>query len=212
MERNPMSQAKNIRFMAVGLVLMALCALTLMACSAATQTKQGAPGERCMGQDGDCRPGLLCEDSVCVLPDSSTLEACTNSCEKIGACGVNNLNCFNECSTTVKNWSDSVIEEFGDCLVNDLSCEELGGSANAAAQACYDRLPTPAERLDTCRDFKASLKECAPDGSTAAFERACIRTARTTDASDWSAKTSYCLDLTTCEEATTCINAAFGLN
>lgn len=213
MERNPMSQAKTTRLMALALVLMALCALSLVACSAATQTKQGAPGERCLAQEDDCRPGLYCHNSVCTLPDTVISVACANSCEKIGECGLDNLNCMNECVATVDDWSDSVIEVFAECLSNDLSCDEFGESANTAAQVCYDRLPTDAARLDRCRSFKAEIKECDPAASTSAFERACIRMARTTDASTWTENTGMCADLVgDCDASVVCIDEAFDLN
>jgi len=207
-----MSQAKTTRFVALGLIIMALCALSLVACSAATQTKQGGPGEICLGQDTDCRPGLLCENSVCVLPDSALSAACIKSCDKIGSCGLENLNCVNECMATVDDWSESVVEKFADCLSEDLSCEELGQSAETAAQVCYDRLETDSARLDRCRGFKSMLLACDPDASTSAFERACIRTARTTDAPTWEARTEACIGINACPTGADCINSAFGLN
>lgn len=207
-----MSQANTTRFVALGLMIMALCALSLVACSAATQTKQGGPGEICLGQDTDCRPGLLCENSVCVLPDSALSAACIKSCDKIGACGLEDLNCVNECMATVDSWSESVIETFTDCLSDDLSCEELGESAETAAQVCYDRLETDPARLERCRAFKTVLQTCDPEAPTAAFERACIRLARTTDAPSWQAKTDACAGSDACPSAPTCIRSAFGLN
>src|SRR5690554_6720600 len=172
MERDPMSQAKTTRFVALGLIIMALCALSLVACSAATQTKQGGPGEICLGQDTDCRPGLLCENSVYVLPDSALSAACIKSCDKIGSCGLENLNCVNECMATVDDWSESVVEKFADCLSEDLSCEELGQSAETAAQVCYDRLETDSARLDRCRGFKSM---CLPATRTRPLRRLSAR-------------------------------------
>lgn len=190
---------------------MALCALSLVACSAATQTKQGAPGEVCNGGDTDCRPGLLCQNSVCTLPDSVTSQACQRSCDKISSCGVSDLNCMGECAETVASWSESVIDEFADCLSNDLSCDEIGASANDAAQVCYDRLEVDQTRLDRCRDFKTALNNCNPNRSTTRFESACIRMARTTNDEDWG-QTGACIDAATCQEGTSCIDRVFGLN
>jgi hypothetical protein len=203
--------SKTTGWLALAMILLAACALGLAACSASTETKQGALGEFCNNRDTDCREGLICSNSVCILADPTVSDACRQSCNKISACGLDDLNCLNECAETLETWSDSVIDQFASCVVNDLSCSQLGDSDNDAAQICYDRLPLDEERLNRCREFKASALACNPDEDTAEFETRCLRMARTVDDARWAEHTDACAGLDACSPKIDCLNDVFQL-
>lgn len=210
---NRMMNSKTRRRPATWLmVLMAMLALGLSACSASDEVKQGARGEYCNMDDTDCRQGLVCVNAVCTLSNPLISEACQRSCAKINACGLDDFNCANECAETLKNWSGSVIEKFATCVSDELGCDQLGASDNDAAQICYDRLEVDPQRLMRCRDFKAGLQDCQAGASLnmGTFENRCMRMARTTDEEAW-ARTDACAGVDSCAERVDCVRSVFGM-
>jgi hypothetical protein len=206
-----MSQFPNRRLMPFLLMILAVASLGLAACQAAMETKQGGLNEFCNNRDSDCREGLVCEAGVCVMANPAVTDACEQVCMRIDTCGVTEPNCINDCSTEIQNWGDGVIETFASCVVDDLTCEEIGDTANDAAQVCYDRLPLDTERADRCRLLVRELQSCRPGVNTDRFQSDCVYLARTAGDELWS-KTDGCaesVEFGECSETVDCINQVF---
>ena len=202
------------RWLSVALLLVAVASLGLSACQAAMETKKGALGEFCNNRDTDCREGLVCDNGVCGLPNQAISDACQQVCGKLDTCGVQELNCMNDCRAEIQNWGESVVEAFAECVVNDLSCQEVGDSANSAAQTCYNRLPLDEQRRDRCRTLVEEVQSCQPNTETQHFQSQCIYMARTTSDEVWGAtdECAQAAEFGTCAETTECINTVFDLN
>lgn len=208
-----MSRFQNRRWLSLGLMLLAVASLGLVACQAALDTKRGALGEFCNNRDSDCREGLICEEGVCVTANPVITDSCTQVCNRVDTCGVTEPNCIADCQQEIQNWGDGVVENFADCIVNDLTCEEIGRTASNAAQLCYDRLPLDEERVDSCRDLVTEIENCNPGASTNRFRSDCVYLARTAGEQTWTDATGGCLDALefgTCGEVTDCVNTVFG--
>ncbi len=207
-----MTRTAHRRLLPIFLMILAVASLGLAACQAAMKTKQGALGEFCNNRDSDCRPGMICQDSVCVLANPQITDACQQVCDKINNCALaERTNCINDCTNEIENWGDSVINTFSQCVVSDLTCSELGSTANDAAQTCYDRLPLDEQRVQRCRDFVNQIESCRPNADTSSFQSDCIYRARTASADTWS-KTDQCADAAQfgdCEQTVSCVNDVF---
>jgi hypothetical protein len=208
-----MNHLTSRRWLSLVLMIVAVISLGLVACQAAMETKQGALGEFCNNRDSDCREGLVCNDGVCVTANPAITDGCDRVCAKVDECGLDDPNCLRDCQKEIENWGEGVIETFSDCIADDLSCDEMGGSTNAAAQTCYDRLPLDETRVDRCVDFVREVQDCRPNADTTAFAGECRYRARTASDERWS-RSDDCLDAIefgTCTDTLECINSVFAL-
>jgi hypothetical protein len=207
------------RWLPLFLMILAVASLGLVACQAAMETKQGGLGEFCNNRDSDCRPGYICENSVCVVANQLISDACQQVCDRISNCGVTEGNCITDCQAELGafgnegNWADEAVEVWSDCVVNDLSCAEIGDTPNDAAEVCYRRLPLDETRADRCESFVNEGRACnsgeLPDG----FQSECIYRARTHSDERWEL-TDECAEAAefgNCSEFTGCLNTTFSL-
>lgn len=193
------------------LLLVMATAGILSACQAALETKRGGVGEFCNNRDTDCRQGLVCENSICTYANPRAGTACQNICRKLDVCTIEQGRCLADCGETIKNWGDSQISDFEGCIVDDQSCEDLGSSADTAAQTCYDQLPLPEAREERCQRFINEVAECDNDVSTQSLRSECIFAAKTVDEDTWSG-TDDCIEAVefgNCGEVFQCLNAYF---
>ncbi|MFW6058040.1 MAG: hypothetical protein ACOC9W_04210 [Persicimonas sp.] len=208
-----MIRVVNHRWLSLILIMLAAASLGLVACQASTETKQGGLGEFCNNRDSDCREGLICESGECVSANPAATDGCQGICDKIESCGLTEPNCVFDCQDEINDWGDGVIDVFSACVIDDLTCDELGSSADDAAQTCYDRLELDDQRVDRCRDFEGEIESCRPERSTSDFQSDCIYFARTTG-EDWD-NTDECVDAiefgAECSETMECINTVFSL-
>jgi hypothetical protein len=217
--RSILNDRESRRWLPLLLMILAVASLGLAACQAAMETKQGALGEFCNNRDSDCRPGHVCQSGVCVVANQLISDACQQVCERISNCGVTEPNCISDCQNELGgdqvegNWGDEAIHTWSDCVVNDLSCAEIGNTANDAAQICYDRLPLEEERVERCRTFLNEGRACSAGAGPTGFQSECIYRARTHDDERWS-ETDPCLEAIEfgdCSQITDCLNTTFSL-
>lgn len=207
-----MSQFPNRRMLPLFMMILAVASLGLAACQAAMETKQGGLGEFCNNRDSDCREGLVCDQGVCVSANPAAMSACERTCNKIDSCGVTEPNCLIDCSNEIQNWGDGVIDTFAACVVDDLSCDEIGDTANSAAQICYDRLPLDDARTERCRTLVQEIQSCRPGADTGHFQSDCVYLARTAGQTLWNDKTDACaesVEFGECNETVDCVNNIF---
>ena len=200
------------RWLPLFLMILAVASLGLVACQAAMETKQGSLGEFCNNRDSDCRPGYICQEGVCTMGNQVITDACEQVCTRIDNCGVREPNCITDCSKEIQNWGDGVVQTFSECVVNELTCEEIGDTANDAAQMCYDRLPLDEARVEVCRTFVQEIQSCRPAADTSGFQSDCIYFARTAGEKLWTSKTEACdesVEFGQCNETVDCINNIF---
>jgi hypothetical protein len=193
------------------LLLVLASAGILSACQAALETKRGGFGEFCNNRDTDCRDGLICEDSVCVYENPQAGTSCENICRKLETCAIEQGNCLADCGQTIQNWGESQISDFEMCIVDEQTCGDLGDSADAAAQTCYDELSLPVEREERCQRFINKVAECDSSINTQTLRSECIFAAKTVDEDTWS-NTDSCIDAVefgTCDEVYSCLNSVF---
>jgi hypothetical protein len=169
--------------------LLATLVLTLgfgFACQAEKVVKQGAALEACNGAANDCREGNICLAGVC-RPNEIVGYDCEAMCQRISQCGGESNNCVADCQATIAGasssnspcpWSDAAVEAFGQCIVEDLTCDEIINGD--APQLCYQSLDLPTERAERCDAILEGLELCESsqalqDGT---FQQ-CYRLART---------------------------------
>ena len=193
------------------LMLVLATAGILSACQAALETKRGGVGEFCNNRDTDCREGLVCENSICTYANPQAGSACENICRKLDVCSIQQGRCLADCGETIKNWGESQISDFEVCIVDEQSCEQLGSSADDAAQTCYDQLPLPETREERCQQFINKVAECDNSIATQDLRSECIFAAKTVDEETWS-NTDDCVDAVefgTCGDVYQCLNTVF---
>lgn len=200
------------RFISLSLGALALASL-LAACVADQETKQGAYGEFCNNRDTDCRPEFICVNSVCVFQNPLAQSACDRACEGLEACDAREPNCVADCAETVRDWGDGVIEDFADCIENDLSCDEISGNPDRAAQICYDQLPLDQRRVAVCAELIEYARTCTSD-ATRPVEQECIYTARTgsDEVFDLVEECLQPLEARQCVDTLDCLNTVFNLD
>lgn len=171
-------------------------AFFLFGCGADDFTRQGNLGEFCNGRDTDCRPGLLCQQQVCVNANPSPFD-CDAICERFDSCEASIESCAVACRITVETWSSRALEAFGQCVVEDLTCEEIDGSF--APQTCYERIPIDADREQACEQAQSrcSLSDDA--------RRGCFRSARVDIESEWQKSEACVSEIRTCDEVNLCL-------
>ncbi|TXD35963.1 hypothetical protein FRC98_14930 [Lujinxingia vulgaris] len=161
----------------IALVALLLLSSMLGACRASDSIKQGNEGEFCNGFDDDCRAPLVCDESVCRNPLGVEGYDCRTMCEKLDTCESAASDCRVRCENTIRQWSLDAVEQFGRCIVDELTCEETREAE--AHQLCYVRLDLPEDRQARCDDFLAARGECRPGESTEPLRQACYQMART---------------------------------
>lgn len=144
--------------LAISALLLAAALLLLFAgCSEEAALKQGNEGEYCNGNNDDCRHNMACVNYVCQRLESTA--DCQGICERFVECGATQDDCRASCENTVRQWSEEAVDEFTQCLLVDLTCDEIR-ELERPSQECYDRLELPTERRDRCRDFVAAAESC----------------------------------------------------
>lgn len=195
--------------------LLVLCFIALqVGCVAPEITKQGSVGEYCAYGDTDCRPGLICDQSVCnyLLVDETV--SCESMCERLASCETGEDDCIQRCRNTIDGWGLDAIRHFGECIIGGLTCEEA--RRDDAPQVCYDRIPLDDARNDQCTAFLEEVKTCYPESSREARDellRKCRYLARTASDEKWSI-TDSCVEsveVGVCEEVVDCLNSVLQL-
>lgn len=137
---------------------------------------------------------------------------CDAACDKFATCDIEGYTCVQDCRAELDPWGALPLETWGSC-VEQASCAELGTSAEAAAQTCYERLPLTDQRTERCQLLVSTAEECGQDtGYTSQLQVECVYFARTSGA-NWSA-TDSCAQAAndgSCEETVTCANQVFDL-
>lgn len=204
-------------------LLVFLAAITMLsACSATEEVKQGVEGEVCNDRDLDCRDGHICRLGICVELDGGAY-SCADVCDKLQQCNAAGdlESCINQCraqfegacETLACPWSDSAIDIYSSCIVDDLSCSELE-DASSARDTCFATLPYPEDRAARCETFVDAANACSPDANTPNIELRCSRLARTTTEDSWS-RTDACTTRIAdgfCAEIEDCLNTIFDIN
>ncbi len=197
-------------------IILLVMGLALVGCHADDEVKQGVQGEFCDGADSDCRQGYVCDRGYCRLLSIDGTD-CRSMCARIASCGVVDEGCIDDCQATVAGdcgsslpcpWSDNAVNQFGDCIVNTLTCDQI--EAGDGPQLCYQELDLSAERKAICDGFVSVLDLCNASSTEALIDR-CYQLARTaTDASF--TRTNTCTELATdglCVETAECVSAIF---
>ncbi len=192
-------------------LLVALAALlVLVGCSPDDEVLQGDIGELCNGADSDCRAGLACVQGVCDTPGPQPLYSCDEICTRLAGCGSQENECVGNCRATIRDWSLRAKNEFGACLVEDLTCEEVL-AADSVPQVCYSRIEIPEERAAVCESLIETVVSCDPSVDLNPFARSCNALARTSPEAVW-AETDRCVNAQMtgiCSGIATCINDVF---
>lgn len=192
--------------LSLGFILMLTMAL---GCQADDDVLKGDIGEFCNNNVGDCRDGLACIEGICDTAGPQPLYSCQDVCDKLGSCDAAERNCFANCRVTVQDWSQRAQEEFGACVVIDLSCDEARESD--VPQTCYSRIEIPVDRQERCSEFVSSSRACGAS-DLQPLGRACNALARVGTDADWQ-ETDPCVDaLNSCAELETCLNATMDIN
>lgn len=201
-------------------IICALVLATAWGCRADDEIKQGVEGEVCTVNDFDCRDGNVCDRGFCraSVIDGSNCEA---MCERISLCDAEEPDCLEACFATTNGacseanpcpWSDEVVDTFGTCIVEELTCEQI--RTENAQGLCLARLPVDERRADVCDDLTQAAITCNPDADTGDLDQRCDLLARTaTDAGFQRADT--CFERVVdgfCAEIEECLNSVFVLN
>lgn len=184
--------------------------LTLMGCRPEDEILQGDIGEFCNGADSDCRAGLACVQGVCDTPGPQALYSCDEICTRLASCDAQEGECVGNCRATIREWGLRAKNEFGACLVEDISCEEAQ-AAESVPQLCYSRIEIPAERAAVCESLIETIRGCDPSADLNPFARSCNALARTSPETVWS-ETDRCVSAQMtgiCSGIATCINDVF---
>lgn len=192
-------------------LLLVTVAMSLTACRASEEVKQGYEGEHCNGIDEDCRPGFLCDRSVCRSELAQTGVSCETMCARLDACGTNEENCVPKCRNTIREWSPEAIEAFGECIIEGLTCEEARESI--APQVCYERIPIVDGRSDRCTYFIEAARSCEQAVDVGELRQECLYMARTRSQQVW-VRTDACverIDDGFCSDIADCFNDVFKL-
>lgn len=168
-------------------VLFVASALALTGCKADQEVKQGSALEVCNGRDSDCRPGHTCFAGVCRETAIADFD-CPSMCERIRRCGARDESCVGDCELTLAGvcdeafpcpWSDEAVIGFGQCVIQDLTCEDI--LSGDAPTLCYQSLDLPQERAQRCDAIIESMDSCEVDSETRAeVFQGCYQLARTT--------------------------------
>lgn len=188
-------------------------------CRDGDEAKQGVQGEFCEGSDLDCRQGFICDRGYCRLQSIERTD-CHAMCDRIISCGQLEESCVEDCRATIAGdcdsdlpcpWSDHAVDAFGDCIINQLSCDEI--ATGDGPQLCYEELSISDSRKAVCDDFLTSMEDCGVS-DTQALQSRCYQLGRTaTD--DSFQRTNTCSQLANealCLETIECLNAIFVLS
>jgi hypothetical protein len=193
------------------IALLAVLAMGMTACRATEEVKQGYAGEHCNGVDLDCRPGYLCDRSVCRAELEQTGVTCETMCRRLEICETNEENCLAKCRNTIREWSPEAIEAFGECIISGLTCEEA--RTVVAHQVCYERIPIVDGRRDRCTYFVEAARSCDNTVNTLKLRDECLYMARTRSQQVWT-RTDACVERVEdgfCDEIADCFNEVFQL-
>lgn len=204
----------NSLFLALSVtVVIPLTASFIGGCRADDEIRRGEQGEFCNGRDEDCRQGLVCELGVCILPGPAPLYDCGDICNRLTECDVDEGGCQSDCRLTTNDWSLRARNQFGVCIVEDLTCDEAGEAF--APQTCYSRIEVPTARRARCDGFVDASRECgASNDELERLLEGCVAVARVSTAPRWE-QTATCEDAVEtgfCDELAPCFNAEFELN
>lgn len=203
-------------------IVVAFFAL-IAGCTAEQKIKQGAEGEICNDRDLDCREGHVCNLGVCVRVDGGAY-SCADVCEKLISCQAASGTeaCIAQCRNQFEGacseelpcpWSDTAIDIYSACIVEDLTCDDLSDPI-AARDTCFATLPYPEDRATVCESFVQAAAQCSSDANTPELELRCARLARTTTEESWS-RTEACETRVAdgfCNEIEDCLNSVFEIN
>jgi hypothetical protein len=190
-----------------------LFVVTVTGCRADDPIRQGDEGEFCNGRDEDCRRGLVCELGVCVLSGPRPVYDCGDVCTRLAECDAEVGGCQSDCRLTTTDWSLRARNEFGVCMVEELSCDEA--RETFTPQVCYSRIEVPDARRTRCDAFVDFARDCGADNDV--LERlleGCVAIARVSKASRWdtTATCEEAMETGICDEVATCFNAELELN
>ncbi len=192
----------------IPLFIVASLAASLFACNAEDEMRTGGVGEYCNGRDSDCRAGLVCLQGVCDSLGPRPTYDCDDICERLGECGALGEACASDCRLTTADWSFAARDEFGICLVEDLTCGEA--VADFAPQTCYTRIEIPSERLARCSAFDDTAADCGASlRDREELIETCYALARTSVDDAWR-PAEDCADLADCAATRACLTSAFG--
>lgn len=193
---------------------LAIALLCLFGCRADDLTKQGEVGEVCNGRDNDCREGLICAaDGRCEAVASDVTYDCGDICRRLSVeCEAIEAGCESDCRQTTGTWARRAREEFGVCLVEDLSCAEA--QADFAPQTCYSEIEIPPARFALCEDYALAARDCGvPTGEAERVLERCAAIARVAPEAIWQdpASCGALLETGNCGELATCFNTELDL-
>lgn len=205
------------------LVLAMMTLLGAAACTAPEEDKLGYVGEFCT-TDTDCLSAdvvgedLICQSNQCVSTATTPeRETCEKICDRlVGECNRTEANCVSSCAQTTDGWSESALDLFATCAIEQITCDEA--RSGDAPQICYQRIPLPSVRKQRCDLFIRKAQEYDGASDTAAFESLrdrCYRLGRTGTDADWDATTQVCEDelgQSSVAEFISCLNTAFELS
>ena len=187
--------------------------LALLGCRATDDLKQGGHGEHCNGRDLDCRDGLICDNARCTESGPAPTYDCGDICARLSACEATVPGCEADCRISTTAWALRAREEFGVCLVEELTCTEA--QATFAPQLCYSRITIPQARAETCFSFAEAAQDCG--ASTADAERileecAAVARVRTEDVWMGPARCASVIETGICSEVGTCFSQELDLD
>jgi hypothetical protein len=196
--------------------------LVLGGCRADETTKQGIEGELCNDRDIDCRDGHVCSLGVCVQIDGGAY-SCADVCDKLRSCQASSdrdaciaqcrIQFEGTCDTLPCPWSETAVDIYSACIVEDLTCTDLE-DVPAARDTCFATLPYPEDREAVCNEFASAAQACSTEANTPLLEIRCSRLARTTTDESWS-RTDACTTRIAdgfCAEIESCFNEVFDIN
>lgn len=192
---------------------VSLFACLALSCRADDDVRQGEAGEYCNGRDTDCRVGLICNGGICRDPGPPPTYNCSDICARLSDCDATDPACESDCRISTSEWVMRAREEFGICIVEELSCEEAG--AAFAPQTCYARIEIPADRWATCQEFVDASRNCgAPTGDAERVLEGCAAVARVQPTEVWDATAACASAIETgiCGELATCFNRELKLD
>lgn len=193
-------------------LLIVICGC-LTACTADDEVQRGDVGEFCNGRDSDCRTGLVCDNSVCVEPGPQPIYDCADICSRLAECEAREGTCQSDCRISTTDWELRARNEFGVCMVEDLTCAEA--LANDPPQLCYSRIEVPTARRARCDSFVDFARECgAPTSTLEQVLEGCVAVARVSREVRWD-DTAQCasqLETGICSQVATCFNEVLELS
>lgn len=185
--------------------LLLFAVALIMACNADDIVRQGEVGELCNGAEDDCRPGLVCAQRICAEPGPPPTYDCGDICARLQSCDVALPACEADCRITTSDWIMRAREDFGVCLVEQLTCDEA--AASFAPQTCYSRIEIPADRWAVCTALAEAALGCAtPRAEAERVLEGCAAIARVGTDEAWAGplrcdnliETGVCGELATC--------------